>query len=97
VDTFELTEARARSHVLRGILVGAGTVRAADALTVSGCGLGCGNAAITSAFLAAGVAGTLAGRRQAIGLHGTEADTNARQDGDCSRSLAFAHFSRRNR
>ena len=62
VNTFELSEARARPHVLRGILVGVGTFWGAGALIFAGCGLGCSDAAIIPAFLAAGVAGTLAGR-----------------------------------
>ena len=62
VDTFELSEARARSHVLRGILVGFGAFWGAGALTFSACGLGCSNAAIIPAVVGGALAGAWAGR-----------------------------------
>jgi hypothetical protein len=62
IGRLEVSERRGRSHLLRGILVGAGTFYGVGWLMFSQCGLDCGGAVLLPAIAAGTAAGAVTGR-----------------------------------
>jgi hypothetical protein len=63
IGRLEASEGRGRSHVLRGILVGAGTFWGMSALIFSNCGLNCSNVSLLAPIGAGMATGWWSGRR----------------------------------